>query len=90
MCYEPVDLFSTFPLLFLQLFPGLAFDTLLRLFYQKIHRTDVESAGRDVHRDDANFHGLAQAYAAPRTLAYDALGLFVVLPLVGPQSVHSD
>ncbi len=90
MCYEPVDLFSIFSFLFCLLFPGLAFGSLLRLFCHKLDRTDVELTGWDIHGDDTHFHGMAQTYAAPRMLAGYALGLFVVFPLVGPQSGHSD
>ena len=89
MYCEPVSLFW-FSFLFFLLFTGLAFGALLGLFCRKLDRTDVELAGRDVYRNDAYFHGLTHTYAASRSLANNALGLFVVFPMVGPQSVHSD
>ena len=83
-------------LVFLSSFPlhlCLTFLSFLRLFWllgQRFRWSDIELACWDVDRNYTYFHGLAQAYASPRTLTYDALGFFVVFPLVVSQGGHPD
>ena len=88
MCYGPVELFSFFPSLFCLFFTDFAFCPLFLLFCRKFNGTDIKLAGRDIYRYYSHFDCLAQTNATSRTLAYDALGLFVVFPLIGSQGGH--